>query len=149
SSLAAHGFDTVFIFSAHGGNDAALRAALPVLRTAAQPAQLIAFTGLDRLAALSHAASAAEGVPGAAAGHHAGEFETSIVLDLHPDAVGRDALAAGVVDAAGDPQALFSPSLRSHSASGVVGDPRLANARRAERYLGAWVDALVALYRRE
>jgi creatinine amidohydrolase len=148
-SLVGHGFEAVFVFSAHGGNDAALCTALPDLRAAARPAQLIAFTGLGRLAELWHAASAAEGVAGAVAGHHAGEFETSIVLGLHPDAVQRDALAAGVIDVGGDPQALFYPSLRSHSPSGVVGDPRPADARRAERYLSAWVDALVAHYLRE
>jgi creatinine amidohydrolase len=149
ASLARHGFDTLFVFSAHGGNDSALRAALPELRAAARPAQLIAFTGIDRLAALWEAASRAAGVPRGAAGHHAGEFETSIMLGLEPAAVRRDALAPGVVDVGDDAQALFYPSLRARSPSGVVGDPRPAEGERAERYLGAWVDALVDCYRSE
>lgn len=149
AALARHGFETVFIFSAHGGNYAALRDALPALRDAARPARVIAFTDLDRAAAIWHAASAAAGVTPQAAGHHAGEFETSILLALHPDAVRRDQLAPGLVDTGRDPQAIFYPSLRAHSPSGVVGDPRGAAAARAERYLGAWVDALIECYRRE
>jgi creatinine amidohydrolase/Fe(II)-dependent formamide hydrolase-like protein/fructoselysine-6-P-deglycase FrlB-like protein len=147
SSLAGHGFETVFIFSAHGGNFAALRAALPVLEAAARPARLIAFTDLDRLVAVWHQTGSTAGIDPPTAGHHAGEFETSILLGLHPDSVRRDALAPGLVDIGADPQAIFYPSVRTHSPSGVVGDPRPASAVRAERYLAAWVDALVDWYR--
>jgi creatinine amidohydrolase len=149
TSLAAHGFEHVFLFTAHGGNDGALRDMLPELRRAAQPARVIAFTGIDALSALWHAAARAAGVEAGDAGHHAGEFETSIVLGLRADAVRRDRLAAGLTDVGADPQAVFYPSLRAHSPSGVVGDPRRASGARAERYLAAWVDALVAAYRRE
>jgi creatinine amidohydrolase len=149
SSLARHGFETVFVFSGHGGNYTALRAALPELQAAARPAQLIAFTDLDRVAAAWRQASAAAGVTASAAGHHAGELETSILLALRPDAVRRDQLAAGLVEVGSDPQSIFYPSLRAHSPSGVVGDPRGAAAAHAEPYLAAWVEALVECYRRE
>ena len=149
ASLARHGFETVFIFSAHGGNCAPLRAALPALAAAAHPAQAIAFTDLDAIAALWQRASAAAGVEPFAAGHHAGEFETSILLALRPDAVLRAALAPGLLDVGSDAQAIFYPSLRVNSPSGVVGDPRQASAARAESYLAAWVDALIDWYRRE
>jgi len=147
--LAGHGFDSVFLFSAHGGNDAALRAMLSDLRDAAEPAQLIAVTGIDELTAIWRQAAAAAGVESAAAGHHAGELETSIMLGLRPDVVRRRDLAPGLLDVGDDPQAVFYPSLRAHSPSGVVGDPRRASAARAAPYLDAWVDALVAVYRRE
>jgi creatinine amidohydrolase len=149
TSLAAHGFDTVVIFSAHGGNDAVLREALPALRAAAAPTQVIGITGIDRLTAVWHAASGAAGVDARAAGHHAGEFETSILLALAPETVRRERLAPGLLEVGGNPQAIFYPSLRAHSPSGVVGDPRAAAAERAERYLAAWADALVAAYERE
>jgi creatinine amidohydrolase len=147
ASLAGHEFETVFIFSGHGGNFAALRAALPALEAAARPARVIAFTDLDRLVAHWHQAGIAAGIASPAAGHHAGEFETSILLGLHPEAVHREALGPGLVDVGSDPQAVFYPSVRTHSASGVVGDPRSASAVRAERYLAAWVDVLVDWYR--
>jgi creatinine amidohydrolase len=147
ASLAGHHFETVFIFSAHGGNFATLRAALPALEAAARPAHVIAFTDLDRLVEHWRQAGIAAGIDDAASGHHAGEFETSILLGLRPETVRRDALAAGLADVGTDPQAIFYPSLRTHSPSGVVGDPRPASAARAERYLAAWVDVLVDWYR--
>jgi len=149
AGLAAHGFDSAFIFSAHGGNDAALRDMLPQLAAAARPVQVIAFTGIEQLTATWRAAAASAGVDADAAGHHAGEFETSILLALRPDSVRAGELAAGLVDVGDDAQAVFYPSLRAHSPSGVVGDPRGASATRAESYLAAWVDALVTAYRRE
>ncbi|MGH7788227.1 MAG: creatininase family protein, partial [Candidatus Binatia bacterium] len=108
---------------------------------------LIVHAGIDRLGALFHAASAEAGVPAAASGHHAGEFETSIMLGLRPDLVRRADLAAGLVDTGDDAQRVFYPDLRAQAASGVVGDPRAAAGTRAARYLDAWVDALAATYR--
>jgi len=144
--LARQGFSTVFVFSAHGGNDAFLRESTAALASAAAPATLIVHAGI-RLAALFHAASVAEGVPAAASGHHAGEFETSIMLGLHPDTVRRGDVAAGLIETGDDAQRVFYPNLRTQAASGVVGDPRPAAAARAARYLDVWVDALVAAYR--
>ena len=149
ASLARHGFETTVIISAHGGNYATLEGALPALRAAAHPMRVCAFTDLERIAAVWHAASAAAGIDAQSAGHHAGEFETSMLLALRPDLVRRGELAAGLLDVGADPQAIFYPNLRRHSPGGVVGDPRRAAAAHGERYLAAWVDALVDWYQRE
>ena len=45
-----------------------------------------------------------------------------------------------------DAQALFYPDLRANAPSGVVGDPRGADASRAEHYLAAWAGLLDAAY---
>jgi creatinine amidohydrolase len=148
-SLARHGFDRLFVFSAHGGNDAALRALLPALRAAATPARVIAFTGVERIAAAQARASAVEGVAAGACGHHAGEHETSILLGLSPSVVRAERLEPGVTEVGEDAQALFYPDLRQRAPNGVVGDPREASGRRAEAYLTAWADALVSSYRAE
>ncbi|HWP65745.1 MAG TPA: creatininase family protein, partial [Candidatus Limnocylindria bacterium] len=148
-SLRAHGFARAFVFSAHGGNCAALAAALPALCEAAAPMQMTAFTDLDALTAALHQTAAALGVAPEAAGHHAGEIETSIMLALRPGAVNATALAAGYTQPAADAQALFYPSLRDSAPTGTVGDPRAAAAARGERYLTAWVELLVAAYRGE
>jgi creatinine amidohydrolase len=147
-SLARHRFEEVVVVSAHGGNAAPLASALPGLRAAHPGVRLFSDTDLGRLAALQRAASARHGVPGAESGHHAGEFETSIVLDVRPDGVRRDRLAPGLPSPEGDAQDLFFPSLRARAPSGVVGDPRRADAARAADYLDAWADELVAAYRR-
>jgi creatinine amidohydrolase len=149
ASLRRHGFARAFLFSAHGGNLPALRAALPRLAAASAPLELIGFTDHAALTARLQAQSLAHGVSAAASGHHAGELETSIVAALRPGAVRRESLAAGLLHAGADAQALFYPSLRERAASGTVGDPRGADPRRAEAYLEAWTDLLVAHYLRE
>jgi creatinine amidohydrolase len=148
-SLRRQGFARAFVFSAHGGNCAPLAEALPALREAASPMAVAAFTDLDRLSALWHEQSAAFGIAADASGHHAGEFETSIVRALRPSAVRPSALAAGRLAGAADAQGLFYPSLRAQAPSGTVGDPRGADAARGLVYLDAWADLLLTAYRRE
>ena len=147
ASLVRHGVARVFLFSAHGGNSGPLAAALPALRAAAAPAGVDAFTDLAALTAVLHRCAASAGITPEAAGHHAGEVETSILLALRPHAVRTARFAPGHVAPTADPQALFYPSLRAHAPDGTVGDPRGADAARGLRYLDAWVDVLVAAYR--
>jgi creatinine amidohydrolase len=148
-SLARHGITRVFVFSAHGGNYAALADALPALRAVAAGVAVDACTDLAAVTAACHDAAAAAGVAPAVAGHHAGEVETSILLALHPGLVRRARLAAGHTAPVADPQALFYPSLRAHAPDGTVGDPRDADAGRGRIYLEAWVDVLADAYRGE
>ncbi len=146
-SLARHGVEQVFVFSAHGGNVATLRDALPALVAAAPGQHVGAATDLDELTARLHEAARAHGVTPEAAGHHAGEVETSILLAIHPERVRTGALAPGYVDAVAEPQALFHPDLRRHAPDGTVGDPRGASAVRGARYLDVWTDVLEAAFR--
>ena len=143
-SLRRHGFGRAFLFSAHGGNFGALREALPGLRRALAPMAVDAFTDLDGLTAALHETAASLGVPAAVAGHHAGEVETSILLALDPLAVRRHALAEGRLVPETGAQPLFYPRLRPNAPDGTVGDPRAADAARAEAYLARWVDLLAA-----
>jgi creatinine amidohydrolase len=142
-SLARHGVGEALVFSAHGGNVATLRAALPALAAAAPGIRIAAATDLAALTARLHAEAARFGVAPEAAGHHAGEVETSIMLAIHPELVRSDAFAAGCKAATDVAQEIFYPDLRRHAPDGVVGDPRGAAALRGVRYLAAWVDALV------
>jgi creatinine amidohydrolase/Fe(II)-dependent formamide hydrolase-like protein len=148
ASLARHGFAGAFVFSAHGGNYAALAAMLPRLAAAATPMPIAACTDLAAVTAALAAVAAGFGITAEVAGHHAGELETSIMLALQPSDVRGDALAAGHVAPVADAQTLFYPSLRATVPSGTVGDPRAASAARAAAYLDAWVDVLLAAYRR-
>jgi len=146
-SLAAHGVARAFIFSAHGGNVAALRDALPSLRAAAPGLRVDAMTDLAGLTARLHTEAAAFGIAPESAGHHAGEIETSMLLHLHPELVVVDALAPGCVTPTADAQSLFYPDVRRNAPDGVVGDPRGATALRGARYLDAWVNVLEAALR--
>ena len=147
ASLVKHGFDHVVVFSAHGGNDTALAAAERSLRAAARPAKLTVVHGIDAIGRLWQEESARAGAPPGAAGHHAGEFETSIIAALRPDAVRWSELRKGISGDVPEPQHLFYPSLRDHAPEGVVGDPSQASAGRGERYLQAWTTFLIDAYR--
>ena len=147
ASLASHGFEHVVVFSAHGGNDAILAESANALRERASPAAITVVHGIDRVSQIWQAASAREGVSSMESGHHAGEYETSIISALRPEAVRWSELRAGTDGNVPDPQVLFYPSLRPNAPDGVVGDPRGASADRAERYLAAWTDLLVDEYR--
>ena len=150
ASLARHGFAGAFVFSAHGGNYAALAAMLPALAAAAAPMPVAAFTDLAAARApRSRASPTASASRPTAAGHHAGEVETSILLALRPEAVraGR----ARARDTRRRSPIRRRSSIRAsatHAPNGTVGDPRGASATRADAYLDAWVDVLVDAYRR-
>ncbi|MFO0688789.1 MAG: creatininase family protein [Myxococcota bacterium] len=145
-SLARHGFERAFLFTAHGGNHDALRAMRPRLLAAAAPLTLVIADGLD-VGRLQEAVVAAHGLDPRAAGPHAGEYETSVVASLRPGSVRVGDLASGpLVAAGGGGQDLFYPSLRPNAPRGVLGDPTRAARGRGDRYLDAWVDALVRAY---
>lgn len=148
NSLSRHGFSHAFVFSAHGGNATPLAEMAPRLRPTEGALAPIVFADHAAVTRACQAVAVAAGVEAAAAGHHAGEFETSIVAALHAGAV-RDRLEPGRTDVGADAQHLFDPDLRANAPNGVVGDPRGFDPRRAEGYLGAWVDLLVDAYERE
>jgi creatinine amidohydrolase len=106
--------------------------------------EIVACTDLAAVTATLHAAARAAGIDAGAAGHHAGEIETSILLAIRPGDVRLHALAPGRIEPAADAQHLFYPDLRAHAPTGTVGDPRAADAARGLVYLDAWARLLVA-----
>lgn len=148
ASLARHGFERAFVFSAHGGNADALRAMGARLVERARPLALAIEQALD-VGALQATVVADHGLAATSAGPHAGEYESSVVAWLAPGTVRRSRLAPGpAIDVAAAGASLFYPSLRPHAPAGVVGDPTLARRERGPAYLGAWVDELERAYRR-
>ena len=148
SCLVRHGFTHIVVFSAHGGNDALLAEIEPDLHKRVAPALLTVVHGIEAIGKVWLDASQHEGVPADASGAHSGEFETSIVAGLRPDWIRWQQTGPGIITLPAGSQDLFYPSLRDHAPNGVIGDPRVAASERAERYLTAWVDVLVAAYQR-
>jgi len=149
TSARRHGFRRLFVFSAHGGNAAVLDELAGRLAAACAPLDVVVVAELAGVTAALHAAARALGIGPGAAGHHAGEVETSIMTALRPGLVDVRALGPGLTDVPDDPQTLFYPSLRAQAPSGVVGDPSAPSAARGERYLEVWIDVLVSAYRGE
>ena len=147
SSLHRQGFERAFLFSAHGGNAGPLRAMADDLHRAAAGLQLILFDEWDELIEEIHALAREAGVSPEAAGHHAGEFETSILRLIGPAAVRGERIEPGLRVPTRGAQKVFYPSLRRNAPSGVVGDARDADAQRGRRYLECWVERMVRAYR--
>jgi creatinine amidohydrolase len=145
ASLDRHGFEAIFVFSAHGGNAEALRRVEGRLARAARRARVVVFADAGAVAATLHGAAARLGVDASAAGHHAGEVETSILLALAPADVRRECAEAGLLDPR-EPASVFYPDLRANAPSGVVGDPRGADPGRAGAYLDAWTELLATAF---
>jgi creatinine amidohydrolase len=145
-SLARHGFERAFVFTAHGGNVDALDEMRSRLVTSTPGLTLRIETDL-RVGSMQSRVVESESLAADSAGPHAGEYETSVVAMLRPGGIRRKALRPGRVVSRGEGQALFYPSLRPNTESGVLGDPSLASAERGERYLGAWLDLLEEAYR--
>lgn len=146
-ALLKHGFRRVVIFSAHGGNDSLLRKVESHLSGIVETSRLTVIGGIERVQAEWAAASRQEGIPPEMSGLHAGEFETSIIAGLRPDLVRWHKIEEGLLSREGNSESLFYPSLKRNASNGVVGNPCAASAARAERYLEAWVDLLIAQYK--
>jgi creatinine amidohydrolase/Fe(II)-dependent formamide hydrolase-like protein len=143
ASLAGAGFRRIVLLPTHGGNFGPLSAALEKL----SPLEGVEVAALTDLAALLRIAATGRddhGVPMSEGGLHAGEWETSMLLAVHPELVRMDERAAGFT---GDPQeaitSLFDQGVDAIAENGVIGDPAKASPAHGERYWEVALDAVL------
>jgi creatinine amidohydrolase/Fe(II)-dependent formamide hydrolase-like protein len=142
-SLLSGGFRRIVLLPSHGGNFAPLAAALELL-DADERAHVIAITDLGVLFQIAQLGEREYGVPLSDGGLHAGEWETSLLLALHPELVKMERAEAGFT---GDLQeavaSMFSGGVASISANGAIGDPSGASREHGERYWSAVEEIVV------
>lgn len=137
------GFDKVLVINGHGGNAADVRVALQELKEMYADARVYDASWWDV------AAPALDGIreAGPNGSGHAGETETSMMLELRPDLVRTDRLH---VDG-GTPPSSYAGRvgrfrrLDEHSSRGNFGDPTVATAEKGRQMLDATVDCLVEI----
>ncbi|HEX4189141.1 MAG TPA: creatininase family protein [Solirubrobacteraceae bacterium] len=133
-SFSRGGFARAVLLPTHGGNFAPLAAALERLGPA-PGIEVRALTDLGALFAIAQLGAEEHGVPLGEGGVHAGEWETSMLMAIHPELVHGDRAEAGYT---GDPQtavgAIFGEGVHTVSENGVIGDPARASAEHGERY---------------
>lgn len=138
-SLLSGGFATVVLLPTHGGNFGPLAAALEKLEQHERD-RVVALTNLGVLFEIAQIGESEYGVPLAEGGLHAGEWETSLMLAIHPELVHMDGAEAGFT---GDMQeavaAMFTGGVASISENGAIGDPGRATVEHGERYWSAVV----------
>jgi len=140
-ALARGGFRQIVLLPTHGGNFRPLAAALEKL-SPEERVQIRALTDLGALFAVAQLGADEHGVPLNEGGLHAGEWETSMVMSVHPELVHLDRGQAGYTgDMEQAVQAIFSSGVHSVAANGVIGDPAQASPEHGARY---W-DVVVAL----
>jgi creatinine amidohydrolase/Fe(II)-dependent formamide hydrolase-like protein len=138
-SLTRGGFRHIVLVPTHGGNFAPLAAAVAKLENAEM---VTAVTDLGVLFQIAQLGESEHGVPLSEGGLHAGEWETSLLLAIHPELVHMDLAEAGFT---GDIEqaigGVFAPGgVASLSPNGTLGDPARASAGHGERYWSAAVE---------
>jgi creatinine amidohydrolase len=138
-SLARGGFGRVVLLPTHGGNFGPLAAALESLDPV-PGIEIRALTDLSALFTIAQLGEEEHGVPLGEAGVHAGEWETSMLMTIHPELVH---LERGEPGYTGDAQAaigaIFGAGVHTVAENGVIGDPARASAEHGARY---WRKAL-------
>jgi creatinine amidohydrolase/Fe(II)-dependent formamide hydrolase-like protein len=138
-SLTRGGFERVVMLPTHGGNFAPLAAAIEDLGQ--NPGlEVSALTDLGALFTIARLGAEQHGVPLGEGGIHAGEWETSMLMAIHPELVHAERGEAGYT---GDPQsaagAIFADGVHTVAENGVIGDPARASAEHGARY---WEEVL-------
>lgn len=138
-SLAGGGFAHIVLLPTHGGNFGPLAAALEGIEPP-EGVEVRALTDLGALLAIARLGLEEHGVPLGEGGVHAGEWETSMLMAIHPELVRSELGEPGYT---GDPQAaigaIFGAGVHTVAANGVIGDPARASAAHGRRY---WQEVL-------
>ena len=134
-SLAAGGFRRIVLIPTHGGNFAPLGAAIEKLG-AVEGVRVDALTDLSVLFQVAVLGQDEHGVPLSEGGLHAGEWETSMMLALHPELVKMDRAEPGYT---GDLQEAIGTLFRAGGVAdlaenGVLGDPARSSPEHGRRY---------------
>jgi creatinine amidohydrolase len=133
-SLARGGFRKIVLIPTHGGNFAPLAGAVEKLG-AVEGVEVRAVTDLGALFAIVQTGVDEYGVPVGEGGLHAGEWETSMLMAIHPDLVhperGEPGYTGDLQEALGR---VFTGGIEALSGNGVIGDPAQASAEHGERY---------------
>jgi creatinine amidohydrolase len=140
---ARHGFRRIVILPTHGGNFAPLGAALEQLGTV-EGVRVIGISDLGLLVNATLVTGAELGVPAPEGGIHGGEWETSMMLALHPELVRMDRAVPGYV---GDVETaiprFLAEGVDALTDTGVIGDPRKATAEHGRIYIERLLDLVV------
>lgn len=135
-----NGFDAIVLVNGHGGNKSLVGAASTTIGQAHPSVEVSALTYFDLAGAFEEEIRQSE-MGGMA---HGGEFETALMLHLHPDLVREDRMEAPPMDEPyergtqdllhGGPLTTYRP-FDEYSETGAIGDPELASAEQGAEIL--------------
>ncbi len=148
-SLAAHGFEHIFVVPSHGGNFAPLAALELELGGKVGNARFVAYSDLFAFVDVMYGVAAKDNITPQVAGAHAGEAETSLVMGARGDLVQFEHAVEGYVGPFAEEQTarLFSQGMTALTDNGILGDARPATVERGHAYRAAMADAMAAWIR--
>ncbi|PSP94056.1 creatinine amidohydrolase [Halobacteriales archaeon QS_4_62_28] len=130
-------FDALLLLNGHGGNKALISAAVSVIGDTHEDVQVLGLTYFELASQFIDEIRESD-IGGMS---HGGEFETSLMLSVHPDFVDEDALDAPALDEPyelgtqdlleGGPLAVYR-GFEEYSATGAIGAPELASAEKGD-----------------
>jgi creatinine amidohydrolase/Fe(II)-dependent formamide hydrolase-like protein len=142
-SLLDGGFRRIVLLPTHGGNFGPLAAALGKLEDS-ERARVVALTDLGVLFEIAHIGEREFGVPLGEGGLHAGEWETSMMLAIHPELVdmkqSHPGFTGNMEEAVGG---MFAGGVAAISANGTIGDPARSTSEHGQRYWASVVDLVL------
>lgn len=147
-----NGFDCLLLLNGHGGNASLVSSAVSTIGTSHADTEVLGVTYFKLAASFIDEIRESD-VGGMA---HAGEFETSLMLHLHPELVREDRLDGtqlkseyehGLADMfQSGPLSAYRP-FEAYSESGAIGNPELASAEKGERIYKRLGDELETVVR--
>jgi creatinine amidohydrolase len=133
-SLARGGFRRAVLLPTHGGNFAPLAAAVEKLGEL-DDFDVVALTDLSALLRVATVGEQEHGVPLGEGGLHAGEWEASMLLAIHPELVRMDKAEAGFTGELQEAiERMFQGGTKAVSENGAIGDPAKSSAEHGRRY---------------
>jgi creatinine amidohydrolase len=146
---AGQGFRRIVLVPSHGGNFAPLSDAVEQLGDL-DGVKVIAITDLSVLVNATLGLGAELGIPASEGGLHGGEWETSMMLAVHPELVHMDRAVAGYTgDLEAGMQRFFDEGVHALTDTGVIGDPKQASAENGRKYIDRLVELAAELVERE
>jgi creatinine amidohydrolase len=140
---AGHGFKRIVLLASHGGNFAPLAAAIEKLDPP-EGVKVVAITDLSLLVNATIVTGSELGVPVEEGGLHGGEWETSMMLALHPELVHMDRAVAGYTgELQSGLERFLSEGVHVLTDTGVFGDPANATADHGRVYLDRFIEIAV------
>ena len=140
----------MLIYSGHGGNAAPLTSIVADLQRGTSRMERDRLHELGGLDDALFPVAEAFGVSKFAAGWHAAELETSMILAMKPELVLMDRAA---LDFMGDlhqkRDILMAEGVQAIAPTGVLGDPTIATAAHGERYLDALTESVAGFFKDE
>jgi creatinine amidohydrolase/Fe(II)-dependent formamide hydrolase-like protein len=142
-SWAGHGFKRIVLLPTHGGNFEPLAAAVERLGPI-EGVNVIAIADLGMLIEATLGLGGQLGIPAEEGGVHGGEWETSMMLALHPELVDMERAVPGYTgDLESGIARFFAEGVDALTDTGVIGDPSRASAENGRKYVDRIVDLAV------